>query len=219
MSIHHSLFALLFLAGTLCVVAGPAVVHVALIFDDGPHATQTDKLLEIFAAEQIHVTFGTIGRNAATRPDLLRRVAAAGHEIANHSYSHKPPKDLPAEGVAAEVAGAQETITAITGTAPRWYWPPYLAIDDQVRASVAKVGIQIYLPQQLVVSGDYMTELDAAEIFRRATTGVADGSVILFHEWRPETAGQIPAVIAELRRQGCVFLTFSEMAAYLGRRP
>jgi len=41
--------------------------------------------------------------------------------------------------------------------------------------------------------------------------------VILFHEWRPETATQMKAVIKELKRQGCVFLTFSQMAAYLGQ--
>ena len=58
---------------------------------------------------------------------------------------------------------------------------------------------------------------DLREVVRllvAATTGVTDGCVILFHEWRAETAEQLPAILAELKRQGCVFLTFSQLVAY-----
>ncbi len=209
--------AVLFLLGSVALAAAPTSRHVAMIFDDGPHAEQTPKLLAIFAEEQIHVTFGTVGKAAEANPALLQQVVAAGHEIANHSYSHQPPKDLTAEQVDAEVADGQAKITAAAGVAPSWYWPPFIAIDDHVRASVAKAGLQIYFPKKLVASGDYMKEVDAAEILRRATTGIEDGTVILFHEWRPETAEQMRAIIAELRRQGCVFLTFSELAKHLGK--
>ena len=209
--------AVLFLLGSVALAAAPTSRHVAMIFDDGPHAEQTPKLLAIFAEEQIHVTFGTVGKAAEANPALLQQVVAAGHEIANHSYSHQPPKDLTAEQVDAEVTDGQAKITAAAGVAPSWYWPPFIAIDDHVRASVAKAGLQIYFPKKLVASGDYMKEVDAAEILRRATTGIEDGTVILFHEWRPETAEQMRAIIAELRRQGCVFLTFSELAKHLGK--
>jgi peptidoglycan/xylan/chitin deacetylase (PgdA/CDA1 family) len=64
---------------------------------------------------------------------------------------------------------------------------------------------------------DYDRSVPAAEILRRATTDVRDGTVILFHEWRTETREQLPAILAELRRQHCVFLTFSELDAALNR--
>lgn len=206
-----------FLIGSIVAFAAPKPVHVAMIFDDGPHAEQTPKLLAIFAEEKIHVTFGTVGKAAEANPALLKRVVADGHEVANHSCSHQQPKDLTAEQVDAEVANGQAEIIAAAGIAPVWYWPPYIAIDDHVRASVAKAGLRIYYPKKLVASGDYMNEVDAAEILRRATTGIEDGTVILFHEWRPETAAQMEAVIVELRKQGCVFLTFSELAKRLGQ--
>ncbi|MFT3830943.1 MAG: polysaccharide deacetylase family protein [Opitutaceae bacterium] len=208
--------ALVLLLGSTTLAASETR-HVALIFDDGPHAEQTPKLLAIFAEEKIHVTFGTVGKAAEANPALLQHVVAAGHEVANHSYSHQQPKNLTAEQVDAEVRDGQAKIIAAASVAPVWYWPPYIAIDDHVRASVAKAGLRIYFPKKLVASGDYMNEVDAAEILRRATTGIEDGTVILFHEWRPETAAQMKAVVAELRKQGCVFLTFSELARYLGQ--
>lgn len=206
----------LFIA-SIVTAASAQPVHVALILDDGPDAAQTPKLLSVFARQKVHVTFGTMGKNAEANPRLLKRVVAAGHEVVNHSSSHQQPKDLTAEQIDAQVADGQRTITAAAGKAPVWYWPPYIAIDDRVRASVAKAGLRIYTPRKLVASGDYMNDVDAAEILRRATTGIEDGTVILFHEWRPETATQMKAVIKELKRQGCVFLTFSQMAAYLGQ--
>lgn len=207
--------ALLTLASFAAASAKP--IHVALILDDGPHAEQTPKLLDIFAAEKIHVTFGTVATVAQDQSALLKKVVAAGHEIANHSLSHKHPKELSAAEVEKQVIEGEKITTAAAGVAPVWYWPPFIEIDDHVRASVAKAGLKIYMPKKLVASGDYLNDVDAGEILRRATTGIEDGTVILFHEWRAETAQQMPAVIKELKKQGCVFLTFSEMAAYLAR--
>ena len=207
----------LFLFASLANAADTQPVHVAMIFDDGPDPVQTPKLLAIFAEEQVHVTFGTVGQKAEASPALLKTVLAGSHEVANHSYGHKQPKSLADSELEAEILGGQKTITQAAGVAPVWYWPPFIAIDDRVRADAAKAGIAIYMPKKLVVSGDYMQEVDAAELLRRATTGVEDGAVILFHEWRPETEHQLRAIIAELRKQGCVFLTFSEMAKYLAQ--
>ena len=207
----------LFLSASLANAAATKPVHVAMIFDDGPDPVQTPKLLAIFADEQVHVTFGTVGQKAEASPALLKTVLAGGHEVANHSYGHKQPKSLADSELEAEILGGQKTITQAAGVAPVWYWPPFIAIDDRVRADAAKAGIAIYMPKKLVVSGDYMQEVGAAELLRRATTGVEDGAVILFHEWRPETEQQLRAIIAELRKQGCVFLTFSEMAKYLAQ--
>ena len=85
-------------------------------------------------------------------------------------------------------------------------------MDDRVRAAVAKAKLEVYSLKQVVVSQDYDRSVSAEDIKRKATTNVKDGSVILFHDWRVETYEQLPAILAELRRQGCVFLTFTELA-------
>ena len=187
------------------------VKRVALVFDDGPRTADVEALLAILAREQVSVTFSLVGERVDESPGAARLVAAAGHEMANHSQTHAHPRELADAALDHEVAAAQQKLTAVTGRAPRWYWPPFIEVDDRVRAAVTRAGLAIYTPRHLVVSLDYDRTVPAAEIFHRATPDVSDGSVILFHEWRAETREQLPAILAELRRQGCVFLTFSAL--------
>jgi peptidoglycan/xylan/chitin deacetylase (PgdA/CDA1 family) len=191
------------------------VKRVALVFDDGPKLGDAGPLLAVLEKEGLHATFSLVGDRVVDSPELARKISAAGHEIANHSQTHSHPRELSDAALDREVAGAQAKLAEVLGHPPKWYWPPFLESDDRVRAAVAKAGLAIYQPHHLVVSKDYETSVSADEIRRLATTDVRDGSVILFHEWRAETREQLPAILAELRRQGCVFLTFSQLEEQL----
>ena len=70
---------------------GPATArgHFALTFDDGPDPENTPRLLDVLDRHRARATFFMVGERAARHPDLVRRVAAAGHEIGNHSFSHQ----------------------------------------------------------------------------------------------------------------------------------
>lgn len=193
--------------------------RVALVFDDGPEPQHGPALQALLAREGVKATFAHVGRNVQRHPAVTRAARDAGHEIVNHSYSHARIAELDAAGVQAEVSQGLAAIEAVLGARPRWYWPPYLAVDDRLRASLQQADLPLYEPHHLADSKDWDRSLDGAEIRRRATTDVRDGSVILFHEWRPETLEQLPEILSELRRQGCVFLTFSELRAALQNDP
>lgn len=209
----------LLLAGTVSLAAAPAAPskRVALVFDDGPIPEHCAQFLEIFARENIHVTFSHVGRNVEARPDLCRAVAEAGHEIINHSYTHPHLKDMERAAIIDEVAKTQSAVKAATGRAPHWFWAPFLEWNDTMADAVAAAGLRHFplSPVRLVSSDDWNQATDAAGILRRATTGIEDRTVVLCHEFRAETLAQLPAIIAELKRQGCTFLTFSELAATL----
>ena len=66
-----------------CRVDGP---YIAMTFDDGPHPVLTPRLLDVLKARGIKATFFLIGQNAAEYPDIVRRIAAEGHEIGNHTW-------------------------------------------------------------------------------------------------------------------------------------
>lgn len=193
--------------------------RVALVFDDGPVPEQAVKLLQIFDNAGVSVTFAQNAKNVVVHPDTSRAMQAAGHEIVNHSYDHRHPSELSDEQLNHEIAGAQAAMAKLLDAAPQWYWPPFLESDARVHAIAKEAGIPVYSYPSLVSSEDWNKAIDADEIRRRATTGVEDGSVILFHEWRQETAEQLPAILAELRRQNCVFLTFSELHRELKANP
>ena len=202
------------LAATNLIAGTTNNIHVALVFDDGPFPDHAPKLLALFAKEQIYVTFSLVASNVQAHPDTAIAIRDGGHEIANHSYAHRHAKDLDDAALEQEIGGAQKIIADATGFTPKWYWPPFLEADDRVRAVSAKAKIEVYSLKKVVVSQDYDRSVGAEEIKRKATTNVKDDSVILFHEWRDETLEQLPAILTELRRQGCVFLTFSQLAAH-----
>lgn len=196
-------------------VSNAATKKVAMIFDDGPKADMAPAYLEVFKAKGVHATFGAVVDNVQADAALARRILAEGHELANHSFSHKHPASLSDAELEHEIIVAQQTMTKVTGVTAKWYWPPFLEQDDRVRAFVAKAGLKIYNPRHLVVSKDYDTSVSAEELHKRAVTDVTDGTVILFHEWRKETLRELPAIIDELRAEGCEFVTFSQLDAHL----
>src|SRR5262249_18444637 len=68
-----------------CHVDGP---YIAMTFDDGPHVTQTPRLLEMLKQRNIKATFFCVGQCVAEYPEIAKRIVEEGHEIANHSWSH-----------------------------------------------------------------------------------------------------------------------------------
>src|SRR5579864_6270952 len=62
--------------------------EVVLTFDDGPWPPTTSRVLAALARECVHATFFLIGRSASEHPDLVRRIAAAGHTVGTHTWSH-----------------------------------------------------------------------------------------------------------------------------------
>ena len=193
----------------------PNVMRIALVFDDGPVVEQTEKMLALLAQEKVHVSFSYVGKNVDAHPELAKAATKAGHEIQNHSYTHPHLTTLGEATVLQEVTKTSAAIERATGKPPAWFWAPFLELDDKVVAQVTKAGLTPFPFKQyhFISSDDWnVQQTDAAAIRKNATTGIQDKTVILFHEWRPETLAELPAIFAELRRQGCVFLTFSELA-------
>jgi len=210
------LFAVVF-ATVMHAAPEPSPKRVALVFDDGPVPEHAARFLEVFAGEQVKVTFSHEGRFVAARPDLARAVAEAGHEIANHSYTHPHFTDLAVDAIVKELRDTQAALREATGREPVWVWTPFLEWNDSIAAAVSAAGLRHFPLSQvkLVSSDDWNTATDAAGILKNATTGIEDRTVILCHEFRAETLAQLPAILTELRSQGCTFLTFSELAATL----
>ncbi len=192
--------------------------HVALIFDDGPVPAQAEAFRELFARERVQVTWAYVAREVQQHPELARAAQAAGHEVANHSFAHQHPTQLDDEALRHEIVEAQRVFATELAVAPVWYWKPFAEADPRQGALWGEAGIRDFGFTHQVWSNDWDRGKSAAEIYAAATDGVQDGSLIIFHEWREETLAQMPAILAELRRQGCTFLTVSELAAYLDRK-
>src|SRR6267143_362371 len=96
---------------------------VALTFDDGP-SEDTERILDLLAANDLRGTFFMVGRNVERFPQIARRVVAEGHEIGNHSYSHPIFLYRTSRETRQQLERAQVLIAETVGVRPRWARPP-----------------------------------------------------------------------------------------------
>jgi peptidoglycan/xylan/chitin deacetylase (PgdA/CDA1 family) len=99
--------------------------RVALTFDDGPDPQATPALLDLLRREGVSATFFCIGKNVAAHPQLAARIAAEGHLLGNHLYSHFWwTSFLRRRGLVGEMMRTQQAIAAAAGVTPRYLRPP-----------------------------------------------------------------------------------------------
>lgn len=109
-----------------CVWRGPRQARrIALTFDDGPDPAWTPRILETLTAADARATFFLVGERAARAPALVRAMAAAGHEIANHSWSHRSLWLAGPRRTGEEIGRAHIVLGELSGRAPRHFRPPW----------------------------------------------------------------------------------------------
>jgi peptidoglycan/xylan/chitin deacetylase (PgdA/CDA1 family) len=180
---------------------------IALTFDDGPIAG-TARLLDILKANGAQATFFVLGSQVATNADLLKREAAEGHEIGNHTYTHAKLAGASAATVEKEIVRTQDAIEQVTGKAPVLFRPTYGATDKQLDAITKQKGLaQILWTVDTVDWRDH----DTAVIKRRVLKGAKPGHIVIMHDIRPTSVAAVPDILKTLSKQGYTFVTISEL--------
>ena len=112
--------------------------RVALTFDDGPDPVETPRVLDILAAHGVTATFFLIGERAERAAGLARRIAEAGHDLGNHTWSHRSLWLAGPSETARQVRRGHDAIAQAAGTPPRFFRPPWgmtnLALFPIIRA-------------------------------------------------------------------------------------
>ncbi|MBN1603033.1 MAG: polysaccharide deacetylase family protein [Chitinispirillaceae bacterium] len=154
---------------------------VAFTFDDGPHPVHTPRLLEILDASSAKATFFMTGTNAAAHRELVRDVAARGHEIGCHSFDHCRTRTLLAlpERQLREIRETNEIVEAITGKPVTLYRPPYGLVSPLLLPVCLKLSLKIVLWN--INSYDFRRE-PCSIIVARVLKRLADGAILLFHD-------------------------------------
>lgn len=124
-----------------CTWRGPrAGRRLALTFDDGPDPRWTPRVLDVLAAAGVPATFFLVGERAERVPEVVRRIAAEGHEIGNHSWSHRSLWLCGPRATGAEIRRAHETLGALAGTPPRHFRPPWGMVNAAMFSALRRVG-------------------------------------------------------------------------------
>ncbi|MFE7548213.1 polysaccharide deacetylase family protein [Streptomyces gardneri] len=183
---------------------------IALTFDAGP-AEDTPRLLDILKEKQVPATFFLLGKKHVDRyPQVVKRIADEGHEVANHTWSHRILTGLDKAEVREELALTQTAVEKITGTKPTLMRPPQGRTDD----TVSEVSKELGLAQILwsVTAKDYSTN-DSALIRQRVLDQAGRDGIILLHDIYDGTVPAVPSIIDELKNRGFTFVTVPELLA------
>ena len=193
----------------LFLVSGPGDSRrVSLTFDDGPHPLHTPVLLDRLAALGIRATFFLLGRQAERHPDIVRRIAAEGHDVGHHSYTHGDPAATSSSTLMSEVWRATRLLEPLIGRAPRLFRPPHGKITGPKCVRLWAAGQTIVLWNQ--DPKDFACE--SAESLRTwfATQPLAAGDVILLHDVHPHAAAALEAIATRVRGAGLDFCRISD---------
>lgn len=179
---------------------------VALTYDDGP-GELTPRLLDELAAAKAPATFFLIGASAQRHPDTVARIAAAGHEIGNHTQDHVYLHRQDAAGQQTQVAAGQASIEAAGGRATLLR-PPFGSYDDVTGEVARAAGLPIVLWD--VDTRDWQHH-DAQTTRETAIAQAKRGSIILMHDVHDASVDATPAIIEGLRARGFTLATVSDV--------
>ena len=185
--------------------------YCAITFDDGP-TPYTSTLLDALEAEGVKATFFLLGKRVPYHPDVVRRMQAAGHEVAHHSYSHPNMRRLSTARMAEELDATLEALRKV-GVKPRYFRPPYGNYDDRLVELVRERDMRLVLwtTDSRDWKMQYLDYHNMPNSFGRPLTAEEMRGVFLFHDTRYRSREDVRQMIAALREDGCqTFVTVHE---------
>jgi peptidoglycan/xylan/chitin deacetylase (PgdA/CDA1 family) len=189
---------------------------VSITFDDGPNPRATPVILDVLRREQVRATFFVLGRHADRWPELVRRMADEGHQIANHGYWHRKLHRRTPGYVRDDLTRGTEAVCLAAGlTGLHHFRAPHGFRNPWVTPIAASLG-QRTVGWSLGVWDSARPGAD--EIVRRALAGMRAGSILLMHDGdgydeegdRMQTAVALPRIIEGLRARGHRFVTLPD---------
>ena len=188
--------------------------QVALTFDAGAGRGQPEEILRVLKAHNVHITFFLTGKWVEENPDAARAIAADGHGIANHSYSHPSFFKLTDAQRWAEMDKAETLIHDVTGqTAQPYFRAPYGDTNATVDASIRAHGYRDFL--WTLDSLDSVGQPKTADFIYNRICHTSwldmDGAIFLQHIAAPTSVEALPRILDTLQEEGWHVVTLSEL--------
>lgn len=166
-------------------------MNLHLTFDDGPSSDWTPKILDLLAKHDVKATFFVVGQNAAGREDVLRRIAAEGHTVGNHTFTHPRLSTLKDVDIEQEFLACNWVVKKVLDFAPSFWRAPYFDANDATLVMARHCGLMIGQTHADVVPEDCFTN-DALLIAERVLEGARGKTgvqVVSLHDGIPPDGG------------------------------
>jgi peptidoglycan/xylan/chitin deacetylase (PgdA/CDA1 family) len=181
--------------------------EVVLTFDDGPWPPTTKRVLAALAEQCVKATFFLIGKSASEYPDVVRRIAAEGHTVGTHTWSHPSLMQIKPEAAAEEIDHGISAVEKVlhgvettTPSTPFFRFPSFESTPASLDLLQSR-GIVVFGADFWVSDWLRMTPKQELELITDRLK--ADGrGIILFHDTKTWTAAMLPAFLRYLRENG-----------------
>lgn len=186
----------------------PSKPTIAITFDDGPNTTTTMEILDVLEKYQVRASFFLIGTNINDESTKsVKRAYDLGCDIENHSKTHSYMDKMTADEIKDEVAYVNDKVKEITGTTPKFFRPPYIAVNNTMYDNIDMTFISGY------GCNDWEDRVTAEYRAKYLEKKAADGVIFLLHdaEGNSKTVEALDKAIPILLEKGFQFATISEL--------
>lgn len=181
---------------------------IALTFDDGPYPLHTSVLLATLKEHQVKATFFLVGRRVHEFPELAKRIADDGHELANHTYSHRREGELGRGELEQELLKTEEAMVTACGVRTHLFRPAGGSMSPEGIARVKGLGYT--LVDYTVNPGDWWIR-SSDDLLKGSFRGRSREGVVLLHTGNLPLVRALPVYIETMRAKGFRFVTVSEL--------
>lgn len=183
----------------------------ALTYDDGPRTDVGARLMNVFEQYGQRTTFFMVGNRVPSRADEVRRMAADGHEVANHTYDHVYLNKVGAETIHNQVNACNDIIEQTCGIRPR-----IMRLPGGNKNSTVLANINMPIILWNIDTRDW-SHRNTQTTINSIIGKVKDGDIVLMHELYESTAAASEYVVPQLVSQGFQLVTVSELAELKGK--
>ena len=178
--------------------------EVVLTFDDGPWPRTSPKVLAALAHECVRATFFMIGKPASEHPELVRRIAAHGHTIGHHSWTHHNLKYMKPDAAMGEIdkgiAAVEAAVHGKATTTPStpFFRFPFFDMTPATLENLQQRGIAVFGADLWASDWERMTPAQQLKLLTERLQ-IARKGIILLHDPKAQTAAMLPAFLRYLR--------------------
>lgn len=185
----------------------------ALTFDDGPWSGTTEQLLDGLSERGARVTFFLIGEQIAGREDTVRRMAAEGHQVGSHTFTHMDLSRGDSAERQRELARTDAALREVLGDGCYWLRPPWGFLAPETASAV-----EVPMAYWSLDTEDWR-RLDADAVAQDIIDNARDGDIVLLHDPYTTSVEAALRAIDVLKAKGWRFVTLEELFRAKGVEP
>lgn len=184
-----------------------------LTFDNGYENGYTAPILDVLKAKKVPAAFFVTGHYVKDQPELVKRMAAEGHIVGNHSWSHPDMTTLDDGKIKEELDRVKTAASSLTGTDQmRYLRPPRGIFSEHVLRVTKELGYTNVFWSLAYKDWDVNDQKGASYAYQKVIAQLHPGAVLLLHSVSRDNAEALSSIIDEARRQGYEFKTLDELS-------